>query len=625
MDAEVGQGTEAFVIALVFGLVSVWYHAMNQFDRSTYAQSTEFFRLLEKLRPSDLRKGDVYRQAFVFYAAILTLIYLAVCALLSVPGLQQFAELVPGLSSLGDAVGAGKLPEPGPVAGVAFDESGGFEDLGGLDPLARLSPSIPLAVSLAVVGLSPNVPVLRRFEEFVRETAHRLSGIPTHLVAGAKALRRATLLPAIGEDGQPSAGEGLQPSDRARLDQYAEAIKNQKLDNAERFNADITQIIVLRRWVLEQELFAPYLPISTKYRLAEADVRERVGSLVRDLDRASGYGGGGDANGAAANGTQHAKPNWPSLVADAEDTVEALCLLVVLYEEHHALQMATQTAGESGEDKRRTTAARGFLKSMTTVMQRANVDNVASELFSRLTIAILSVAAIGSLVAGGILILPLLEAGSRSTGLAKHVLLVTGSAAVTYVPALFFTLTYQQSRYVSVPPTWENSFAENSKRSKYLPQLLTVFTMALLLAFFFRLGYHFSFLISQVGIEILRDRIWEILDYAVWLEFMFAFQGAAVAVVIVLIIDAWRAGSLKPLRWWIYFLVPGMLSAIAAVGWYLRRSEPGAAGLIDWRSAAVQEIAPAAFTGLVVALYCVVYLREEFPEVYASGIPKDQV
>lgn len=541
MTPEAVQGVEAFLVALLFGAVSVWFHAINQFNRSTYDQSKEFYRLLDKLRPSDLRKGDVYRQAFLFYAVILTLIYLAVVALLTVPGLQQFAELIPGLSTLGQSVGAAELPKPEYVAGVAFDEAGGFEDLKGVDPGSGLSAAIPLAVGLAVVGLAPNVPGLHRLEEFVRSTAHRLSGIPTHLVAAALALRHKSLITA------QETGQGLQASDWERIRVYAKTL-DQNVENAERFRSDVTKIIILRRWILEQALFAPYLPISTKYRLAEADVRARVAALVGDLDRASGYAAE-ESKAGDAPPESRARPDWPALIAAAEDTVEDLCLLVVLYEEHHALQMTRQdpTETEGGERLR---AARNYLDSISDLMEQANIDNVASGLFSRLTLAILLVALAGSLVTGWIFLAGGLDPGSRTLGLAKHTLTITLSAAVTYVPALFFTLTFQQSQYVSVPPVWENAFTERARRSRFVPQLVICALIAVLVAFFFRVGYHLYVVISAVGIEAVRERLWQVIDYAVVQEFMFALQGGAVAVAAVLMIDAWRAGRLAVLRWW---------------------------------------------------------------------------
>lgn len=616
------EGVEGFVAALVFGAVSVWLHAVNQFNRSTYEQSKEFYRLLDKLQPSDLRKGDVYRQAFLFYAVILTLVYLAVVAVLSIPGLQQFAELIPGLSALGQSVGADKLPAPEHVAGVAFDEQGGFAELGGVDASAGLSPTVPLAVSLAVVGLAPNVPALYRFEEFVRATAHRLSGIPTHLVSAAIALRDATLL-SSGQGGQE-----LQSSDWERLKAYSAMIQRSKAENKERFEADVTKVVILRRWILEQSLFAPYLPISTKYRIAEAAVRDRVATLVRDLDAASGYGSDDkDADAAAAR--VGAKPDLPGLMSAAEETAEDLCLLAVLYEEHHALQMAAQPNGEANaaQTERMKTAKR-YVASISNLMERANIDNVASSLFSRLTVAILGVACIGAVATSSVFILPGLDPGSQAIGLGKYVLAIILSAAVTYIPVLFFTLTFQQSNYVNVPKIWENCFAAEARRSRYMPQLLACFAISLLVAFIFRLTYHFYVVTSTVGIDTVRERLWTVLDFAMPQEFVFAFQGSAAALAVVLIIDAWRAGRLPRVRWVFYAGLPVLLAAIAVlglatqIGWsgIAARFVAGADGTRGvWRVAA-ENVFPAALTGLVTAVYAAGFLRDEFPRVYAKGI-----
>ena len=620
MTPEAVQGAEGFLVALFFGAVSVWLHAINQFNRSTYDQSKEFYRLLDKLRPSDLRKSDVYRQAFLFYAVILTLVYLAVVAFLTVPGLQQFAELVPGLSSLGQSVGAGVLPAPDYVAGVAFDEGGAVKDLEGVDPTTGYSAAIPLAVGLAVVGLAPNVPGLLRLEQFVRATAHQLSGIPTHLVTVALALRHKPLLTS-----EPS-GQGLQKSDWDRIRAYSAAC-DRNVENAERFTSDATKIIILRRWILEQAVFAPYLPISTRYHFVEADVRARVAALVAELDRISGYAA---EEGHATTGIDDARvrPDWTRLIAATEDTVEDLCLLVVLYEEHQALQIASQGADEAEGDER-LEVARRYLASVSGLMEQANIDNIASALFSRLTLAILLMAVVGSLIYGWVFLADGFEPGWRTIGLAKHALAITLSTAVTYVPALFFTLTFQQSRYVSVPPVWENPFMEGAKRSRFVPQLVVCGLIALFVAFFFRIGYHLYVVISAVGLETVRERLWQVIDFAVVQELMFALQGSAVAVTAALIIDAWRAGRLIVWHWWFVAALALLLSAIAfvglaaQVGWgclgTLADRPSGCGRTPTWRLV-VDTALPALLTGAVAAIYAVGFLRDEFPEVYRKGV-----
>lgn len=620
MTPDAVQGVEGFLVALFFGAVSVWLHAINQFNRSTYDQSKEFYRLLDKLRPSDLRKSDVYRQAFLFYAVILTLVYLAVVAFLTVPGLQQFAELIPGLSSLGQSVGAGVLPQPDYVAGVAFDEGGAVKDLAGVDPGTGYSAAIPLAVGLAVVGLAPNVPGLLKLEQFVRATAHQLSGIPTHLVTVALALRHKPLLTS------EETGQGLQKSDWDRIRAYSSAC-DQNVENAERFTSDATKIIILRRWILEQAVFAPYLPISTKYRIVEADVRARVNTLVAELDRVSGYATeeSGISDGPAES---RVRPDWSGLIAATEDTVEDLCLLVVLYEEHQALQIASQGADET-EDDERLIVARRYLASVSGLMEQANIDNIASALFSRLTLAILLMAVVGSLIYGWVFLAEGFEPGWRTIGLAKHALAITLSTAVTYVPALFFTLTFQQSRYVSVPPVWENAFTELAKRSRFVPQLMICGLIALFVAFFFRIGYHLYVVINAVGLETVRERLWQVIDFAVVQELTFALQGSAVAVTAALIIDCWRAGRLALWRWWFIGALATLLSAIAMfglaaqVGWSclgVIAERPSGCGLTPTWRLAVDTALPALLTGTVAAIYAVGFLRDEFPDVYQRGV-----
>ena len=81
---------------------------------------------MKRLQPSDMRRGPVFMQAYVFYALILTFIYLVICIYASVPFLQQVIGLdIAGLDLLGGTAGAKDLPDSATLAtGASFDDAG---------------------------------------------------------------------------------------------------------------------------------------------------------------------------------------------------------------------------------------------------------------------------------------------------------------------------------------------------------------------------------------------------------------------------------------------------------------------------------------------------------------------
>ena len=100
-----------FWVALAFGTFAIWMNARSQFNRSTYAKSYEFKRLLAKLQPSDIQKGNAYTQSFLLYCVVLTIVYWLICLYIVVqPWLQSFGFVIPGTSFLDGIAGAGGQP-----------------------------------------------------------------------------------------------------------------------------------------------------------------------------------------------------------------------------------------------------------------------------------------------------------------------------------------------------------------------------------------------------------------------------------------------------------------------------------------------------------------------------------
>jgi hypothetical protein len=595
-----------FTLALLFGAVGVWFHAWNQFNRASYAQSPEFARLLSKLQPSDLRSGRVFIQSFVIYVSILTIVYLALCAFLTVPALAGLISQIPGVDLLGGTAGANKLPDPISVAGVAFAEDGGFAPLGLVDTSGP-STSIPLAVSLAVVGLAPNIPWLARFEQLVRSTAHRLSGIPTQLINSTLTLRSDPLIP-----DDVKTGLLLSSSDWARITAYGQAAEAAGVAFKEEFVRDIRNIIALRLWVLEGAVGLRDNSVRSNYLSIEDEVQARITALIQALDAKSGH------NTSGAETSQNDKPgrDWVSLVLETEETLEDLCLLILLYSEHRAVFRNAGTLSQTEADPERKKASYFLFTGVQRASGLSDEDNAGSMLFFRLTGAIIIVAA----VTGAIVYSPGPEAVSTAWGWLVNVMTFVVSAVATYVVALFFVLSFHQtaSQRSGRGAGWANAFAGNANVSRAVPQLVLLFLLSIIIALLIRIAFHLFYLASTVGFQPIRDNFARVLDYAVKIELMHAVLGGILALSTVLMLDAWRAGRLPRLKWWFLLLVPLVLGLTQLLGAQAINALGGTMNFGDLLRLVRYALSPVAI-GLVVVVYALRSLSDEFPATYRGG------
>jgi len=285
-----------FWLAMVVGVVVLWVHARSQFDKLSLEHSGGYQRLISKIGSSDLHASAEYRRAFVIYAAILTVLYVVLCIYIAVPDLQLMVRELAGRDVMDLlSVGASKLPETvaAPVAGVAFDENGGL--LGTIETGAGLNASVPLAISLAVVGLAPNVPWLARVEEFIRATAHRLAGIPTRLVNGSLALSDEVFVTPDEKDGLL-----LSPDDWTRISRY-----RTRLDFD--FADDVINVVALRGWIMQDGDLSPRGKVPTGFAGIERDVTDRIEKMLRDLETALAKTHTGIGN------QDDSVVNWPAL------------------------------------------------------------------------------------------------------------------------------------------------------------------------------------------------------------------------------------------------------------------------------------------------------------------------
>lgn len=597
------SSTTNFWVALAFGTIAIWMNARSQFNRSTYAKSYEFKRLLAKLQPSDIQKGNAYTQSFLLYCVVLTIVYWLICLYIVVqPWLQSFGFVIPGTSFLDGIAGAAKLPEAtgAAVAGVAFDEAGGL--LGAVER-AGPSPSIPLTVSLAVVGLAPNVPVLYRFEEYLRATAHRLCGIPTQLVDSGLVLRRSPLVP-------KSAKEGLLlvAGDWARIRRYDEAARAANVGEPESFHADIVKMVALRRWILRRRVFMSGGASFPEYESVEAEISLRVEKLLSDLDAASSKPPAQSADKPAAPTKAF---DWPTLVVETEQTVADLCLLVALFSQRadfrRALSEARDAEGDQSDEEftQRVEASELLRAALERASLMTDRGSMGMLVFTRGCGAILLVSALAGFFLGD-------SREAQGAGVYGSLYLAAVycvNATLTYLIPLFFALNYQQERKKTY--AWENVFAERVRYGTLSMQLAFLFGVAMLISLAGRLAFNIAKAAMAVGIVEVQDKLPAVIDYALRLEIIPAVNAALFATLVSLIIDAADDRAVfDRYKWGLVALMVGAMGVIAGVS---RAAASYFAGSeIDFALVAKASAAP-----LMVALFCgllvVLTLEDELP------------
>jgi hypothetical protein len=299
-----------FWIAFVAGLGIVLLFAGEQFNLRFW-QDGRLRRVLTALNPADLRGARVQRRAFVFYLILLTVLY-AIIVFLVVIGALAWES--------GQPLAGGSLP-PGSQDGLE----------------TALEPWVPLAVSLAITGLSPRAPLLKQIEEKLRAKAHELMGIPSGLEKVSKKIETAELtLDQIGRDFVANA-------DRVRLDRYRRAallvFGNQaKIDQIERM---LLKLVAFRCWLLDDH----WPTNQQRFRKLEIELGKDVEALIQDLDalseatetEAAGPDGGAAADDALA-GRQETirqfetlKLRWDRRVEVMRQLCGEVCALLFVY------------------------------------------------------------------------------------------------------------------------------------------------------------------------------------------------------------------------------------------------------------------------------------------------------
>lgn len=590
-----------FWLAAAFGVGAIWVNAWGQFDRSTYGQSFEFKRLLARLQPSEIQASRIYLQAFALYSTVLTILYGIVCLYIVMvqPLLERSGITFPGMDFLDGIAGAAKLPKPGapPIAGVAFDEAGGL--LGAVGP-AGPSPSIPLAVSVAVVGLAPNVPVLSNIEEYIRATAHRLCGIPSQIVDSAMLLHRSLDIPVRPPEQSNGDADALllTGDDWKQIQSLGDAAARAgRIGELSAFRRETARLLALRRWILKRRIFLSGGAAFSAYSAIEAEVSLRVDKLLVDLDAAAA-----DPVPASQRPIQVSRPvDWPTSMLETEQAVADLCLLVALFsykvDFRRAVAQQAKNVKSSDEERQRHEAARLLSKALEEASLTTDRGSVWMLVFFRSAWIILVIAALAGFLWGDDRVIDGRNVfNSVGTSVAYSI-----NAILTYIVPLFVALNYQNMRKDS--DNWENVFSKKARQSEIIMQLVGILLGTSLLALVGRAAFNIGNTAWSQGIVAVQERLGLVVQNATWGELIDALNAGFFAVMLslivdlALIVDAEGREKFDRYKWklvWLSALAIGVIAGLAR--WR--------ASLIAGQEFAFGLVAKAAATPLLVSLLC---------------------
>ncbi len=287
-----------WLIAFAAGAAIILLFARERLNRPLTAEegAERRGRLLELLAPAQLRRPGVFLKGYLFYAALLLIVFVIGTV---------------GASSLGLLFLGGEVTDS-----VSFD-----------------NPAWPLAVALGIVGLAPGFPILTRLEEKFRRFAQDLVGVPASFNAFTDALLEVELDRAQLRD------DLIGREDAERLDRIlarAEEVFGAGAQFAW-FSQCAMKLFAFRAWSLGGSGWPAY-EVRHEFRRIEAEITPVANAVLVDLidlglserDAAPGP----DEDMAAAQQRRAAQEaRWRHLAARVEAATEGACALFALYAE----------------------------------------------------------------------------------------------------------------------------------------------------------------------------------------------------------------------------------------------------------------------------------------------------
>lgn len=308
-----------FLWSLAIGAAVICIFSYDQLDRPSYPRAERLARMLDLLRPSDIRSPSVFFRMYALYTGLLLAIY--------------------GATSLSGGL----------LLALLFGVGDGMA--GATASAIHLDPRTPLIVSLTMVGLmpNPNGVVFHKLEERLRQLAHRLFGIPNSLFDRSDALYRAAL-PETQLDETTLAAPAVMRA-RAWAEAATSALGSTRQHEARRLSEALVRSGICRAWLLDSDIFERRT--RKRYRALEDDLIRRYDEQEAELDSLAtattmvaagqvdaervalilGLDPGDEGSVAALMGRvrAHLERRWSETTRHAEELTRDVCALVMLY------------------------------------------------------------------------------------------------------------------------------------------------------------------------------------------------------------------------------------------------------------------------------------------------------
>ncbi len=553
-------------LALFIGAAIIAFFSYDRFDRVTHQGGRQLERVVSLLSPNKMRARRVVLRAYVFYALALLIIYLFMCA---------YAELLPlvgGPALNGEAMGASGIPVAGVdvtsqlTTGFNPSDTPGDQQLSDVAiPEAQgkrlgIDPAVSLTVALIIVGLAPSFPALQRVENWIRLTAHRLAGIPTWVIGASEDLSRNALgiLP-LDENQMPTDPLLIPQGSWERIMQYQIGAKG-KLTAPDEFHHDLEVIFASASWILDRKLKLANSSGRRDFDALENNLRQRIASLIQDLDEKTGYRPGHitpfavakDAEGAEDLGgvrkdddgpIELLRESWDRLAGETADLANDLHILLALYVEHEIITTQEMTpaakAGQKDIARQRVLARKklqDFLGSML-------ADRTASGRLplSTMTVwfwtmaVVLVVALLWSMLPGRLE--TALQFGNPGSGYSRATTYILGAFNQYCIPMLV-ALMIRDGALQS--ERWNNIWA--SHWTTGLPQAAVVICVSWAVAALIIIGLGLWQSALDQSWEANSERVWKTLRATFEYNAPSAFRGAILAWIALCLLD-WPASN----------------------------------------------------------------------------------
>ena len=382
----------------------------------------------------------------------------------------------------------------------------------------RRVPLIPLTVSLAIVGIVPNIKLLGNLEEKIRFAAHRVAGIPAHLLNATAEFARARLT----VDNR----DGLSVADLERVTAYSDQARRSGVDTAA-FESDLAKILGFRAWVLEHNTW-PVARVRNNYHAVEERIRGLTLKLLEDLDLLSGQEGSDAQNsGQGPVLRQMRSERWREASRAARDLAGDIGALMMVYAER---------AGEPTSGQADPTGFEKMAMLVRDARLAGRADAAAADVFINVILTSVLVAAICGAWFG---VDGRIGDGTEATlsdrfGIASDYFV---TALVTYGLATLVAVSYQQERRER--RTWRTLYDEEWALAAR--QLLVIFALAFGAAFVCLVVWNIGSAVNRVGNIEIVEKWRQVVILAMKAELARAALGAFFAVFVTIGIDRSRA------------------------------------------------------------------------------------